>query len=101
MPDDQPQDLLVVAAPLQAEGAKGFFGKEPAPVKLSQDALRENLSRFLDSVKGLLSGLPQSGAGFHVEEVEIKVEVNAEGSFQLVGGIKAGATGGITLRIKP
>src|ERR1700685_2404265 len=100
MPDNQPGEILVIAAPLQTEGAKGFFGREPAPLRFSQEVLQQNMTRFLDSVKALLAGLPQAGERLHVEEVEIKVEINAEGGFQLIGAMKAGATGGITLKIK-
>ena len=100
MPDDNPVEILVVAAPMQAEGAKGLFGTEPALIRLSQDTLKQNMARFLESVKGLLSAMPAAG-GLHIEEIEIKVEINAEGGILLIGAATAGVTGGITLRVKP
>ncbi len=57
MGDDKPAEILVVAAPVPVEGAKGIFGKDPAPVRLGADALKENMARFLESLKPLVTGL--------------------------------------------
>jgi hypothetical protein len=62
--------------------------------------LSENLKKFIESVNMLMANLPPVGKPFQLEEIELAVEVNAEGNFQLIGGIKTGVTGGLTLKLK-
>jgi len=47
-----------------------------------------------------LSALPPLVQGFRLEEIDVVVEVSGEGSVQMIGGLKLGATGGITLKLK-
>jgi hypothetical protein len=81
--------------------ARGFFSQGvSAPIKLKTDVLRDNLAGFLDAMNEALQGLPQVVQGFKLEEIELVVEVSGEGSIQLLGGVKVGASGGITLKLK-
>jgi len=102
MPNSK-NEILVVASPAvigETTGSKGLFDRTPAPVKLDADMLKDNLTRFLESVNLLLSGIPKVMEPFKLDEIELAIEVNGEGNIQLVGGIKVGATGGITLKLK-
>jgi hypothetical protein len=92
-------EIWVVPSPDRpTQGAKGLLGG--GPVKLDTNTLRENIGEFVDCINLILAGVPKLTEPYKLEEVELKIEINAEGSFQLVGGVKAGATGGITLRLK-
>ena len=96
-------EILVVAAPVSTavSGEKALLGfKGPVPVQLSVAALRDNLREFVESVNTLVSDLPAVAEQFRLEEIELSVEVNAEGSLQLIGGIRSGVTGGLTLKLK-
>jgi hypothetical protein len=100
---DQKNEILIVpssSAREGPEGSKGLLGGSPVPVRLNADQLKENLSTFLQSVNLMLSGTPKVMEPFKLDEIELSVEVNAEGNIQLIGGIKVGATGGITLKLK-
>jgi hypothetical protein len=94
-------EILVVAAPYSAPvtGEKALVGFK-GPVQLNVTVLSENLKKFVDSVNGMIAGLPKVGEPFRLEEIELSVEVNAEGNFQLIGGAKAGVTGGLTLKLR-
>jgi hypothetical protein len=97
-------EILVLASPAtgtpQADGSKGLFDRVPAPVSVDVELLKNNLSGFFESINHLLSAIPKAAEPFKLDEIELSIEVSAEGSIQLVGGVKAGATGGITLKLK-
>lgn len=83
------------------KGAKGgFFSQGMAPTKLRADVLRDNIADFVKAMNEALQGVPQFLDGFKLDEIELVLEVSGEGSVQLVGGVKVGASGGITLKLK-
>lgn len=69
-------------------------------MQLSVAVLGENLKKFVESVNKLVSDLPTIAEQFRLEEIELSVEVNAEGNIQLIGGLKTGVSGGLTLKLK-
>jgi hypothetical protein len=81
-------------------GDKGIADLFRAPVKLNVDLISENLRRFVVSMNSMMANLPAIGAPFRLEEIELSVELNAEGNFQLIGGAKLGVTGGLKLTMK-
>jgi len=94
-------EILVVPSALRESvdgqrGLTGFIG----PVRLNVKTLGENLKQFIESMNELVSQAPKIGEPFHLDEIELAVEINAEGNFQLIGGAKAGITGGLTLKLK-
>ncbi len=97
-------EILVLASPATSsemiEGARGLLNRMPAPVVMNVETLKNSLTDFLQSINQLLAGIPTVTAPFKLDEIELSVEVSAEGSIQLVGGVKVGATGGITLKLK-
>ncbi len=94
-------ELLVVPSGLARDiDAKGLLDGARVPINLNVALLKENLSAFVASINELLSGIPEGALPFKLDEIELTFEVNAEGSIQLLGGVKAGASGGITLRMK-
>jgi hypothetical protein len=94
-------EILVIAAPASkpATGEKALLGFK-GPVQLSVAVLGENLRKFVESVNTLVSDLPTIAEQFRLEEIELSVEVNAEGNIQLIGGLKTGVSGGLTLKLK-
>jgi len=99
---DQPvNEILIVPAPETEVVAKGLLGpKITAPIKLKAELMGANLVAFLDAMNQMLAGIPKLTEPFKLDEIDVVVEVNAEGSVQLVGGVKMGASGGITLKLK-
>jgi len=95
------KEILVLGAEWRedARGTKGLFGgSRPRPLKL--ESLKGSFTSFFDSLGELMRDLPDGPGPFRLEEIEVTVAVSAEGSIALIGGVKAGATGGITLRLK-
>lgn len=98
------KEIIVVpsaSADIPAPGERGFFNKDiAAPVRLKTDLLRENLAGFVAAINETLKGVPQIVEGFKLDEIDLVIEVTGEGSVQLVGGVKVGASGGITIKLK-
>ena len=46
----------------------------------------------------VIKGLPDVLGSYSLDEVQLTVDVSAEERIQLIGGVSAGATGGIALR---
>jgi hypothetical protein len=69
--------------------------------EVSASDLKNNLSKFLSAMQTVLDGAPTAVAGYKIDEMEIEVEVSAEGGISLLGtGGKVGGKGSITLKLK-
>lgn len=68
-------------------------------VPLDAQALKGQMQGMLEIVNDLFDQATTANAGLQLNEVELSVEINAEGQLSLVGnGGKLGNTGGITLK---
>lgn len=67
---------------------------------IALDTLRDNLTAFLSAFSYTLDYVENSVSGFHLDEIDVNVEVSAEGSISLIGAVQAGASGGIALKFK-
>jgi hypothetical protein len=94
------QIMIVPAAPPDVGGKGWLTSGVAAPVALNAELLKNNLRGFVDAFRDALAGMPEFAQGFKLDEIELVVEVTGEGSVQLVGGVKVGARGGITLKLK-
>ncbi len=63
------------------------------------DALRQSLSRISEGASGVFQDIKRVG-DFKLREIELQVEITAEGGFALVGMAKAGAKGAIQLTFR-
>lgn len=99
--EEKVNEILVAPAPATESSEKGLLSSRvTAPIKLNVELMRNNLAVFIEAMNEMLSGLPKLTDPFKLDEIDLVVEVNAEGSLQLVGGVKMGASGGITLKLK-
>ncbi|MDF5708015.1 MAG: hypothetical protein PUP90_10135 [Nostoc sp. S4] len=74
-------------------------------VKVSAQKLEQNMTHFLKLVTNLFSQAEQqakiNSAGMQLDEIELSVEISAEGEVKLIGnGAKAGSKGAIKLKFK-
>jgi hypothetical protein len=69
-------------------------------IKIPAENLKSNVESFFKTVLSLVSQVPQGDFPYVLDEIEICAEVSGEGKIQLVGGITAGAKGGITFKLK-
>jgi len=67
--------------------------------EMDVDKLRESLSQLSENAAMIFQNMKQVG-DFRLKEVQLQVEVTAEGGFALIGTAKAGVKGAITLTFK-
>jgi hypothetical protein len=105
--DDLPEQVIT-------DGEKGNWGDEVQPrpgvskgVKLNALELEQRMADFLRIVGRLFQRAEdqtqQQIAGqtrLQLDEVELSVEISAEGEVKLVAGVKAAGKGAITLKFK-
>jgi hypothetical protein len=105
MDDIDTIDVVVNATSEAAvgENTKGIFGRraviddnsiEIRAIPIS--VIATNLKRIAEAASSALTSLSRVGS-FELREVQMQVEVSAEGGVQLVGTAKAGGKGAITL----
>ena len=94
--------LVVPGSPpaIDQKGSRGLFGANSGPVALNTELLKGNLASFVETINEVLSNIPRITEPFKLDEIELTVEINGEGNIQLIGGLKVGASGGITLKMK-
>lgn len=64
------------------------------------ETLNNNLAQFVKHVsRGLLS-ISSEIKEYQLDEVEVKLEISADGQIGLIGSVGAGCTGGVTLKFK-
>jgi len=68
---------------------------------VTPESFQEKLSTFLKSMNTALGGIPSLLGAYKVDEIELSLEVGAEGELSLLGtGGKLTGTSGITLTLK-
>ena len=72
--------------------------------RVSSSKLEEKMSEFLQVIERVFNSVEQNvnpSSGFHLDEVELSVEITGEGEVKLIGaGGKSGTKGAITLKFK-
>jgi hypothetical protein len=70
-------------------------------VPISSDRLKQELTDFLQVTEEVFAEATQRSSGMRLDEVEVEVEVNAEGQVSLFGtGGRVGGKGAIRLKFK-
>lgn len=82
-------------------GTLGLAGRVATTVKNFDTAeLRKSFTGLVENLSAVFADLKQVG-GFELKEVQVSVEVGAEGGVSLLGTVKASAGGAITLTFSP
>ena len=103
-----PKEIWVLAevSPTPVAGVKSIWSGPNGetlirgPVKLDVEKLSDNLRQFVESMNSIVAKIPVLAEPFRLDEIEMSVELTAEGSFQLIGGAKLGLNGGLKLTLK-
>jgi hypothetical protein len=78
-----------------------FSGLIATRIEVKSETLQANLSKFLSAMGGVLDKIPKALGGYEIRELEIEVEVSAEGEISLLGtGGKLGGKGSLTLKLE-
>lgn len=83
------------------DGRLGLFGFAQRRAQVSAETLQNNLKSFLASMETAMDGLPKILSGYSLDEIELSLEVGAEGEIGLLGtGGKLSGKGSISLKLK-
>jgi len=90
------------AAGVRGEGKEVFRGGRGVTdlIPLNTEELAASL-RELTGELGKLFGDIRRVGGFELQQVQVGLEISAEGGFNLIGSAKAGGKGAITLTFAP
>jgi hypothetical protein len=77
---------------------KGMLSKQTAQMvaNVDTDSLKKNLNDLMENLSDVFSA-QQERSPFGLKQVEVGVEITAEGGVNLIGSITAGAKASITL----
>jgi hypothetical protein len=78
----------------------GIAASATEVVSVSVDAVRKNLSAFLEQIGPLLDPPREALKGYEIEEIELNIAVNGSGGIELVGKLEAGAQAGMKIKLK-
>jgi hypothetical protein len=77
-------------------GTLGALSSSSRIKEIDVEQLRQSFARLSAQISSLLQDMKQVGS-FQLKEVQLQVEITAEGGVALIGLAKAGMTGAITL----
>ncbi|MFQ5965245.1 MAG: hypothetical protein ACE5KZ_13300 [Candidatus Scalinduaceae bacterium] len=69
-------------------------------VKFDTKTLSAKFKEFMDNLGDVFRNAPSALGGFSLSEIELNLEMNAEGGFHLIGKATVGATTGIKVVLK-
>jgi|GEM_PF-6689267 len=85
---------------LSREWLPSFRGLLGRTAIVTPQTLKESFERFIGNMSTALEGVPSTLAGFSIEELELALEISAEGELKLLGsGAKLAGKTGITLKL--
>ncbi len=80
-----------------SEGKGPFGSVAPVQVDIPVEKLRKGLNDLIEKLRGATEGILGNTGGLTFKELEIGVEVSAEGGFSLIGTAKATGTASLKL----
>lgn len=92
-------DTIPVLLGRQGEaGCLGADKDEPIPIEVGK--LQASLKSLSGKLNSMFHDLRAVGE-FELNEIQVSVEISSEGGVSLIGSLKAGAKGAISLTFKP
>lgn len=93
---------VIVARTVETDGTKGGLVKRTAEAvrnvaQVDVDVLKANLADLIGRVSAVIEVAEASAGALSLTEVEVGVEITAEGGVALIGTASVGATASITL----
>jgi hypothetical protein len=88
--------VIVEIEPELQSGTLGLEGVSGRIAQIDVDTLRRSLSNLAGQITGLFEDIRAVGS-YQLKEVQVHLEISAEGGVALIGSLKAGAKGAITL----
>jgi hypothetical protein len=83
------------------DALKGLASSSLKYVEISPDVLEAQLTEFLAKMDRIVQKLPKLVGQFHLDEVELSVEITGKGTVAFLGtGGELGSTGGLRFTLK-
>jgi hypothetical protein len=92
--------FVVADGDVESDNTMGMFAPGEAAVRLKEIpvvVLRENLDRTFSALRATFKDLTQSLGDLRLKEVQIGLEISAQGGVHLIGTAQVGAKSAITL----
>lgn len=99
MPSTIPVVIEASAAPVTRGLGLGDH-LERRIAEIDADTLRQSLASLTGQLETLFQDIKSVG-GFKLSQVQVSLEISAEGGFALIGTAKASASGAISLTFSP
>src|SRR4051794_23362931 len=82
----------------RTEPGKGIFGSGPAvPVEIPVERLKASLTDLVAKLRAATASLVARADGLSLKELEVGLELTAEGGVSLIGTAKVGGTASLKL----
>lgn len=88
--------ILFEDSPDVQSGTLGVLSHESVVKRVDVETIKKNLSDLSGELAHIFQGVKKVG-DLSLKEIEVAVEINAEGGVALIGSAKVGAKGTITL----
>ncbi len=88
--------VITDIASTSGAGALGMLDSTPAVQQIDLSTLSHSLADLSGKVGEMLNDVKQVG-DFKLKELQVAVEISGEGGVALIGSVKAGAKGALTL----
>ena len=67
---------------------------------ISAENVSKNLSQFLNSLRSVISDLPDSCGPYDIDELSFSLSIDGSGKISLIGEVSAGIVSGITITLR-
>ena len=87
-------------SPLRGGTLSSGSGDETGVIEVSTDRLASSMRELKSQLAEVFTDIREVGQ-FELSSIELGLEINSEGGFNLIGSLKAGAKGAIKLKFEP
>lgn len=95
--DFVPTGKVAMAKPYPYD-SEGYY--QHIQKKFPTDALAKKFNEFINEIGNVFKGTPKALGDLRLNEIELNLQINAEGGFDLIGKATVGMTTGIKVTLK-
>ncbi|MHB9073685.1 MAG: Pepco domain-containing protein [Desulfobaccales bacterium] len=102
--NDEDRKIPILVEINETRNEKHAFGRPTKMitqvVEIYPEVISKNLEFFLANFEPVLNGPGNNLGEFEIDEIELNLNVNAEGGISLIGAIKAGVAASFKVKLK-
>lgn len=96
----QPTNTPTFRGPTFGSGTLSAGGKDSGVLEVDTDRLAASMRELKTQLAQVFADIREVGQ-FELSSIELGLEINTEGGFNLIGSVRAGAKGAIKLKFEP